>query len=199
MYVAVLSVGLLTLPTSEHQIQEPWFTLMEFLIIAIAPAMVALTVALHAMATPEDRPMALLGIVFLSLCAVVTCTVHFSILVLSRHPAFDEAWHHLVFTFRWPSLAYALDILAWDFFFPLGALCAALVVPGVGPAHWARVLMICSSVLALVGLLGVPLANMQVRNIAIFGYAVLFPIAAALLAGLYYRADLGGESNPDTP
>jgi hypothetical protein len=59
--------------------------------------------------------------------------------------------------------------------------------------------MICSSVLALVGLLGVPLANMQFRNIAIFGYAVLFPIAAALLAGLYYRADLGGESNPDTP
>jgi hypothetical protein len=199
MYVAVLSVGLLTLPSSEHQIQEPWFRLMELLIIAIASAMVALTVALHAIASPEHRPMALLGIVFLSLCAVVTCAVHFSILVLSRHPAFDGAWHHLVFSFRWPSLAYVLDILAWDFFFPLGALFAALAVQGAGLARAARVLMIVSSILALLGLLGVPLANMQVRNIGIFGYAVLFPIAAALLAGLYYRADLGGESNPYTP
>ena len=194
VYLAVLSVGLLTLPSPGRQIQEPWFTLMEVLILAIAPAMVALAVALHAASAPEHRSLALLGVVFLSLCAVVTCLVHFSVLALSRHPAFGGAWHHLVFSFQWPSFAYALDILAWDIFFPLGALCAAPPVRGAGLARAARVLLVISAVLALVGLLGVPLANMQVRNIGIIGYAVLFPIAAALLAALFHRASRGGAA-----
>ncbi len=194
VYVAVLSVGLLTLPSPDRQIQEPWFTLMEVLILAIAPAMVALAVALHAASTPEHRSLALLGVVFLSLCAVVTCLVHFSVLLLSRHPAFGGPWHHLVFSFQWPSFAYALDILAWDIFFPLGALCAAPAVRGAGLARAARVLLVVSAVLALVGLLGVPLANMQVRNIGIIGYAVLFPIAAALLAALFHRAGSSGAA-----
>lgn len=194
VYVAVLSVGLLTLPSPDHQIQEPWFTLMEALILAIAPAMVALAVALHAASAPDHRPLALLGVVFLGLCAVVTCLVHFSVLVLSRQPAFGGAWHHLVFSFQWPSLAYALDILAWDIFFPLGALFAAPAVRGAGLARVVRVLLVVSAVLALVGLLGVPLANMQVRNLGIIGYAVLFPIAAALLAALFHRASVGGAA-----
>ena len=194
VYVAVLSVGLLTLPSPDHQIQEPWFTLMEVIILAIAPAIVALAVALHAASSPEHRPLALLGVVFLSLCAVVTCLVHFSVLVLSRHPAFGGAWHHLVFSFRWPSLAYALDILAWDIFFPVGALFAAPAVQGAGLARAVRVLLVVSALLALVGLLGVPLANMQVRNIGIIGYAVLFPIAAALLAALFRRARAGSAA-----
>lgn len=66
VYVAVRSVGLLTLPSPDRQIQEPWFTLMEVLILAIAPAMVALAVALHAASAPEHRSLALLGVVFLT-------------------------------------------------------------------------------------------------------------------------------------
>lgn len=44
-YVSVLLVGFLTLPSKDDEIQQPWFTLMEILIIAIAPTMVVLTVA----------------------------------------------------------------------------------------------------------------------------------------------------------
>ena len=202
LYVVVLSVGLLALPSPEHQIQEPWFTLMELLILAIAPAMVALAVAVHASSSPERRPLALLGVVFIGLCTVLTCLVHFSVLVLSRHPSFGGAWNHLVFSFRWPSLVYALDILAWDIFFPLGALFAAPAVQGTGLARAVRILLFVSAVLALAGLLGVPLGDMQVRNIGIIGYAVLFPIAAALLAVLFHRqasrVGFFGDS-PDSP
>ena len=188
LYVVVLSVGLLALPSPQHQIQEPWFTLMELLILATAPAMVALAVAVHASSSPERRPLALLGVVFLGFCAVLTCLVHFSVLVLSRHPSFGGPWNPLVFSFRWPSLAYVLDILAWDFFFPLGALFAAPAVQGAGLARAIRILLFAAAVLALVGLLGVPLANMEIRNIGIIGYAVLFPIAAGLLAVHFHRA-----------
>jgi hypothetical protein len=185
-YAAVLTVGLLTLPSPDQQIQEPWFTLMEGLIVAIAPAMVVLAVALHAWAPKQQRAHALAAVVFMSMCAVVTCCVHFVILTLSRQPAFaGQEGAPLIFSFQWPSVAYALDILAWDVFFPLGALFAGATVRGPGLARVVRVLLYASAAFAFAGLAGVPLSNMQVRNIGIMGYAVLFPIAAALLAAVF--------------
>lgn len=193
VYAFVLSVGLLTLPAPGQQIQQPWFTLMEILILAISPAMVVLTVALHAWAPQERKALALASVVFMSMCAVVTCAVHFAILTLSRQSAFSgEAWSRLVFSFQWPSLAYTLDVLAWDVFFPLAALFAAVTVQGSGLPRVTRGLLFASAALAFLGLAGVPLANMQVRNIGVIGYAVLFPIAAAMLASLFRRA--GGHS-----
>ncbi len=187
-YAAVLSVGLLTMPSSELPIQNPWFTFMELLILGIAPAMVALIVGLHAWAPVERKSYAQLSVVFMSMCALVTCCVHFAILTLSRQPAFAAgSWPTLVFAFRWPSVVYALEILAWDFFFPLGALCAALAMPGAGLAGLARKLLFASAALAFAGLAGVPLANMNVRNIGIVGYVVLFPVAGGLLAVVFRR------------
>ena len=186
LYGSVLAVGLLTLPSATAQIQEPWFTLLEFLIIAIAPAIVAFTAALHALASPQRKPLALASLAFMSICAGVTCAVHFAILTLSHQPAFaGQEWAGLVFSFQWPSVAYALDILAWDVFFPLGALFAAAAVQGAGLARVVRGVLYASAALALAGLAGVPLANMQVRNVGIIGYAVLFPIAAALMVGVF--------------
>jgi hypothetical protein len=190
VYAGVLAVGLFTLPSPAHQIQQPWFTLMELLIIAIAPALVSLTVALHAWVPQERKSFALASVAFMTMCATVTSTVHFSILTLSRQPAFaGEQWARLVFSFRWPSVAYVLDILAWDVFFPLSALLAAAALPGNARTQAVRVLLFASAAFAFAGLAGVSLANMQVRNLGIVGYAVLFPIAAALLARLFYRAE----------
>ena len=39
--------------------------------------------------------------------------------------------------------------------------------------------------MAYAGLTGVALDNMQIRNIGILGYAVLFPIAAGMLARVF--------------
>lgn len=182
-YALVLVVGLATLPTPAHPIQDPWFTLMELLILAIAPAMVLFAVALHGCVAAENRHAALLSVIFMSLCAVVTCSVHFSILVLSRQPEIAAAeWAPLVFSFTWPSLAYALDILAWDFFFALAALFAALALRNETGHEVARRFLFAAAILALIGLAGVPLENMSVRNIGIIGYVVLFPVATALVA-----------------
>ncbi len=188
-YAFVLSVGLLTLPSSDVPIQNPWFTAMEVLILAIAPAMVAFTVALHAWAPIERKSLAVLSIVAMSMCAVVTCSVHFIVLTLSRHSAFAATdWAAQVLSFKWPSVVYTLDILAWDFFFPVAALCAAPIVQGAGLASLARVLLFSSAALAFAGMAGVPLANMNVRNIGIIGYVVLFPTATLLLAVVWQRA-----------
>jgi hypothetical protein len=128
-------------------------------------------------------------LVFMGLLAGVTSVVHFCVLTLSRQPEFvGRPWESLVFPFEWPSVVYAVDILAWDVFFPFSVLFAAPVFRGSRLAAWIRVLMIASGVLSLAGLSGVVAGDMQLRNIGIVGYVGVFLVVAALLAILFYRA-----------
>lgn len=183
VYAAVLLVGMMTLPTPEHPIQDPWFSAMELLVLLIAPAMVVFTASLYAWVPESEKTAAVLALVFMSLCAVVTSCVHFSILTLSRHPAIATTeWAPLVFGFSWPSLAYALDILAWDIFFAAGAFFTALSLRGNAAARTAQRLLMAASATAFLGLAGVVTENMNIRNVGILGYVLLFPWAAALIA-----------------
>jgi hypothetical protein len=153
------------------------------------PVMVALMVVVHAWAPVHAKALSLISLVFMGLLAGVTCSLHFVILTLSRQPEFTgQPWLPLVFSFSWPSIAYALDILGWDVFFALSMLFAAPVFRGSRLAAWIRVLMIASAVLALAGLSGVVAGEMQLRNIGIVGYVGVFLVVAALLVLLFYRA-----------
>jgi hypothetical protein len=165
------------------------FTILEVLIILMMPVMVALMVAVHAWAPMHAKTLSLTSVVFMGLLAGVTCIVHFAILTLSRQPEFaGQSWLPLVLSFNWPSVAYALDILAWDVFFALSMLFAAPVFRGSRLAAWIRVLMSASGVLALAGLSGVVAGDMQLRNISIVGYVGVFLVVAPLLAVQFYRA-----------
>jgi hypothetical protein len=84
-------------------------------------------------------------------------------------------------------VAYALDILAWDWFFALSMLFAAPVFREGRLEKTVRVLMIISGVLSLVGLIGVPLADMQVLSIGILGYGVATPVVFLLLGVVFGR------------
>ena len=119
-YTVTLSVGLASLESPDQPIGNPMFTILEVLIILMMPAMVALMVAVHAWAPTHAKTPTLTAVVFMGLLAGVTCVVHFCVLTLSRQPEFaGRPWEPLVFPFAWPSVVYALDILAWDVFFPL--------------------------------------------------------------------------------
>jgi hypothetical protein len=121
-YAVAPSAGLLTLPSPQHPIQDPWFTAMELLIIAIAPAMVGLTVVLHARASQERRPFGVAAIALMSMCAVITCCVHFTILTVSRELISTRPdWAEHLFSF----LAYALGFL-----FSIAAFCGAATIEG---------------------------------------------------------------------
>src|SRR5687768_196710 len=164
------------------------FRNLEVLIIMM-PAMVPLMVAVHAWAPMHAKTLTLTSVVFMGLLAGLTCIVHFCVLTLSRQPELaGQSWLPLVLSFKWPSVVYALDILAWDIFFPLSMLFAAPVFWGSRLAAWIRVLMIASGVLAFAGLSGVVVGDMQLRNIGIVGYVGVFLVVATLLAVLFYRA-----------
>jgi len=187
-YAVALAVGLASLKSPQEPIGDPMFTILEVLIIVMMPAMVTLMVAVHAWAPVHAKALSLTAVVFMGLLAGVTCIVHFCVLTLGRQPEFaGRSWLPLVLSFTWPSVVYALDILAWDVFFPLSMLFAAPVFRGGRLAAWIRVLMISSGVLSLAGLSGVVAGNIQLRNIGIVGYVGVFVVVAALLAILLYR------------
>jgi hypothetical protein len=188
-YAVTLAVGLAALESPQQPIGDPMFTILEVLIIIMMPAMVVLMVAVHAWAPLHAKTLSLTSVVFMGMLAGLTSIVHFCILALSRQPELvGQSWLPLVLSFTWPSVAYALDILAWDVFFPLSMIFAALVFKGSRLAAWIRVLMIASGVLSLAGLSGVVVGDMQLRNIGIVGYVGVFLVVAALLAILFYRA-----------
>jgi hypothetical protein len=186
-YTVTLTVGLASLESPDQPIGDPMFTILEVLLLLMIPAMIALMVAVHAWAPTRVKTLTLTAVVFMGLLAGVTCVVHFCVLTLSRQPEFaGRPWDPLVFPFAWPSVVYALDILAWDVFFALSMLFAAPAIRGTRLARWVRVLMIASGVLSLAGLSGVVTGNMQLRNIGIVGYDGVFLFVAALMAILFY-------------
>jgi hypothetical protein len=189
-YTATLVTGLLSLQSPQQPIGDPLFSILEILIVLLMPLMVALMVAVHAWAPAEVKVFSLMALVFVSLLAGLTCSVHFVILTVGRQAAFSGlAWMPLFLSFEWPSVAYALDILAWDVFFALSVLFAAPVFSGNRLATSIRVLLAASGVFALAGLSGVVAGDMRLRNIGIVGYAGVFPVAALLLAILFHRAN----------
>lgn len=181
-YTVVTIMGFRSLASPDDPIGDPWFTLMELLIVLILPFMVMSFAALHAQAPPEKRGAATAALVFMVMNAGLSSGVHFVIMTVSRRIAAAEfPWFDLFFAFKWPSAAYALDILAWDLFYALAMLFGSALFGGSRFGRALRVMMLISGLLSLAGLAGVLLGSMQVRNIGIIGYTLAaLPVFALL-------------------
>ena len=193
LYAVTTVLGLLSLESAHDPIGDPFFTLMELLTVAIAPLMVVTLVAVHSYARPEVKLYSLMALILMALMAGITSSVHFTIVSVSRQiAAAGLPSATLLFSFRWPSVAYALDILAWDWFFALSMLCVAPVFKVGRLEKTVRSLMVLSGLLSLAGLVGVPLGNMQVRMVGLVGYGLVAPVAFLLLGRVL--GSLKGES-----
>jgi hypothetical protein len=108
LYTVPLLVGLLSLPSPDAPIGDPWFSMMEILIILTMPFMVGLMVAVQAWASPETRVFSLLALVFMGLLTGLTCSVHFVVLTVSHQAEFaGQSWLPLLLSFKWLSVTYA--------------------------------------------------------------------------------------------
>ncbi len=196
LYAITLALGLLSLKSPQDPIGDPFFSVLELLLVLIAPLMVVGMVAVHAYASPEVKAYSLTALAFMILLAGITSSVHFVILTVSRQIAASGLpWISLFLSFRWPSVTYALDILAWDLFFALSMLFAAPVFKAGRLEQTVRILMMVSGVLSLAGLIGVPFADMQVRMIGVVGYAGVSPIVVLLLGIIFGRTPpVSGET-----
>jgi hypothetical protein len=177
-YALVTATGLYALPSPNHMIGNPYFSIMEVLTIAIAILMLVTMAAVHVHATPARKLNSLVSLIMLTIATGITSSVHFIILTAGNQGLPEQLNDYpSLFSFQWPSVAYALDILAWDLFFAMAVLFAAPIFSSGRQERTVQILLIISGVLSLAGLLGIPLKNMQVRNIGIIGYAIAAPLA----------------------
>jgi cytochrome c oxidase subunit IV len=190
LYILTTTAGFVIVGGLQAPIVDPAYAVMELLILVEAPLIVAPFAAVHRYAAPSRRSFSLAAFGLVVLMTALTLGVHFVLLTVGRQvdpslmPGFDR-----FLSFKWPSVVYALDIVAWDFCFGLALLFAALVFTGRGLQRAVRIGLVVAGVLCLAGLLGVVTANMQIRNIGIVGYAIVFPAVTLLIARVFGRAD----------
>lgn len=181
-YAVITTIGLLSLQSPHDTIGNPYFTVMEILSILISLLMAFSLIAVHYNTELTDRFYSLAALILMCITAGITSCVHFTILSVSNTTDVDQLQNfQFFFSFKWPSVVYALDILAWDWFFGLSMLFMAPVFKKNKFEKNLKKLLIVTGVLSIIGLIGVPLQNMQIRNIGIIGYAVLAPVAFLLI------------------
>lgn len=187
-YVVTMLAGFVTAGNLTDPIKDPYLAIMELMIVVQAPIIVLLFAAIHAYAKRANRVFSLTAFGLVCLMAGITISVHFVVLTVGRQvsPAAIPGFIHL-FSWQWPSVFYALDILAWDFCFGLALLAAAPIFGGSRLGRWVRTGMLVAGSLCLAGLAGVVLGNMQVRNIGIVGYGAVFPVVSLLVARVFTR------------
>jgi len=191
IYIPVTIFGILTLKSPLDPISDPYFSIMELLILLIAPFLVICMTVVYLHSKPKDKVFSLIALVFMIILAVITSSVHFIILTVSRQiEAVEFSGVSFFFSFKWPSVVYALDILAWDWFFALSMIFAAQVFHGGRLEKSLRIVMILSGIISLLGLIGVPLANMNVRNIGIIGYTIVAAIAFFMMGIVFKRQSM---------
>ncbi len=183
IYAITTVLGFLSLNSNDEPIRDPWFAAMEILTILIAFLMVISMAAVHYYAAQGYKIFSLAALLFMMMMVGITSSVHFVLLTAGR--SIDAAVFNnfpWLFSFKWPSVVYALDVLAWDWFFALSMFLAAPVFNTGKLEKMVRMLMVVCGCLSLAGLAGAPLKNMQVRNIGIVGYAIIAPFAFLLIA-----------------
>ncbi len=169
------------------QPSEPFLTVLEVLILLSAPGMVALMAAVHAVAPADRKPASSAALAFTSGFAVLTGGVHFvRLIVVHQAPAASTL--AAVEIYPWPTVALALDLLAWDLFLGLGLLFGASAFRGGGLPAVVRVAMRLSGALCVTGVLGPLTGEMRLQFLAILGYAFGVPVLSASLAILFGRA-----------
>ena len=116
------------------------------------------------------------GVIF----AALTAAVHFVGLTTGRQ---SGEW-----SLVWPSVAYAVELLAWDVFLGLALICAA---PALGPgrlANRAKWVLVLAGALCLLGTIGPLAGDMALQRVGIVGYGLVLPVGWALLAGVLRTA-----------
>src|SRR5688572_10176183 len=97
-YVPTTILGFLSLRSPQDPIGDPYFAIMELLIIAMSPFLVLSMVAVHAYASPEAKLYSLTALLMMTVLAGLTTSVHFMLLTVGRQ--FDwaqESWAPLIF------------------------------------------------------------------------------------------------------
>jgi uncharacterized membrane-anchored protein len=80
-YAVTLMLGFAAIDPPGAPVPDPWFTILELLILCLAPVLVLLVAVVAAHAPAEARVFGLAALAFMAMSAALTSVVHFSILI----------------------------------------------------------------------------------------------------------------------
>jgi len=161
----------------------PFLSIMALLVVLMGPFLVLSMVAVHAYASPGNKPYSLASLAFMIACVTVTSCINFLLLLVSSRPSlFSESWRALFLPCKWPAPAFVLDNFVWDWFFGISMLLAAPVFGGNTLRNALRLVMILSGALCLAGLVWLAVSPAQAIMIGILGWGAAGPIVFLLLA-----------------
>lgn len=105
---------------------DPFLAILELLIILAAAPMIVMMAAVHAYAPRGAKTYSLAALCFMILLAGMTSSIHFvQLTVVRRIESAAIPPLSLIFFSKWPSVLFAMDLLAWDWFLGLALLFAA--------------------------------------------------------------------------
>jgi hypothetical protein len=177
---AMIRVGL------DEPIVDPVLAIMEALTLVGAPLILLVMIAVHDHAAPAHKVWTLAALLFATLMVGLTTAVHFVTLTAGRQLGLPGL--------RWPSVAYALELLSWDVFLGLSLCCAAPAFHGSRLDRAVRSSMMLAGTLCLLGTVGPLVANMRWQLLGVVGYGLVLPVACLLLAMVFRRYSSVGRS-----
>ena len=155
-------------------IGDPILAIMEVLTVLSAVAITVMVATITTNASPARRVYGTLALTFTGLFAGATTLVHIIALTAARQLA--------VPTLVWPSVLYAAELSAWDALLGVALVLVALTFDASPRLVWIRRGFATAGILCLIGLIGPALGRMALQRIGIAGYAVVLPLACALVA-----------------
>ena len=164
----------------------PFVSIMALMIVVMGPFLVLTMVAVHAYASPNNKPYSLAALAFMIACVTITSCINFFLLLVSSQPdLFSESWRALFLPCKWPVPAFILDNFVWDWFFGISMLLAAPIFGGNTLKAALRLVMILSGALCLAGLVWLAVSPAQAIIVGILGWGAAGPIVFLLLAKMF--------------
>ena len=188
-YLVTLLVAFASAGTFSAPLADPYLAVLECEILLMAPLLVVLFAAIH-LGPGRGRVATLAALGFIALCAGTTSIVHV-VLLTAGHQQWLAPSDHLPLArpWDWPSIPYAVDIVAWDLFLGLALLFGATAFSGGKLERTVRTGMLLAGALCVAGLIGPFVGDLRFRWVGIFGYAVIFPAVCFLLARFFTKAE----------
>lgn len=173
---------------------EPYLVIAEVITLVAAPLLILLMVAIHACAPQSAKIFSLMALGWMFILAGCTATVHFVNLAFWRQLSSQQKLDYVSFVgWEWPSILYAVELLAWHLFFGLAVFFAAFAFKGPGKERTVKKGLLITGLLCIIGLIGPLTGDLIWRLIGIIGYGILFPIQCAFIAGVFKNAEVIAE------
>jgi hypothetical protein len=189
IYVLLITIGIMTQSKETGYIQDDIRILMEISTMISAILLLLFAISIDQLVEESKKLFSTFSVLMMLGLVILTLFCHFiSITIGESLIENNEIFGYLV-SLTWPSVIFAVDILAWDILFGLSFIALGISIINSFPKKIIPITMIVAGILSLVGLIALPLNNMNLRYIGVFGYTVM-----PLITSILYISGLNKEN-----